>query len=137
MGEYITCQIDFKENDLELDLTTVCDCSRFNGLWGLHIHKACWSKQHNSSTGEYKSNDGVMNLDDTHSVQDPSVEWQCPREILSQPRIQQPKSNKKSIWTNLDWELKFILTINLKGLIGQQIVFFCKIIWRLLWFGLA
>ena len=38
-GEYITCQTDFKENDLEIDLATTCDCSRrFNGLLGLRIH---------------------------------------------------------------------------------------------------
>ena len=32
-GEYVTHQIDFKENDLELDLATTCDCARrFNSL---------------------------------------------------------------------------------------------------------
>ena len=40
---------------------------------GLRIHKACWCKQHNFPIGKCKSIDGVMNLDYTHSIQDPIV----------------------------------------------------------------
>ena len=73
-GEYIIRSTDFEENDLELNLATTCDCGRrFNGLLGLCIHKACWCKQCNS-VEECKSNDGVMNLDYTHCVQDSIVE---------------------------------------------------------------
>ena len=121
-GEYITHQTDFKENDLELDPAAICDCGRrFKSLQGLHIHKACWCKQCNSPIRECKSNNGIMNLDYTHSVQNSIVEQQCSWEILSKLRTQWPKGNQKAVWTNLDQELSFILTTNLKGPIRQQI----------------
>ena len=68
-----------------------------------------------------------MNLDNTHSVQDPIVVQQCPEEILSKSRIQWPNDNQKAIWINLDQELSFILTTNLKGSIKQQISFLVKL----------
>ena len=88
-GKYITRQTDFKGNNLELDLVTMCDNDRrFNGLQSLCIHKACRCKQQNSPIGECKLNDGVMNLNYTHSVQDFIVEWQRPGEILNELRIE-------------------------------------------------
>ena len=66
-----------------------------------------------------------MNLDYTHSVQDPIVKQQRPGEIL---RIQWPTGNQTAIWTNLDQELSFTLPINLKCPIKEQ-MFFCKIIY--------
>ena len=68
-----------------------------------------------------------MNLEYTHSVQDPIDEPQRSGKILSKPRIQWLKSNQKVIWTNLDQELSFTITTNLKGPIRQQI--------GLVWFG--
>ena len=44
-------------------------------------------KQYYSPIIEWKLNDGIMNLDFSHSVRDPIVEQQCPGEILSNPRI--------------------------------------------------
>ena len=55
--------------------------------------------------------------------------WEiAPGEILGKPSIPWPKGNQKAIWTNLDQELSFILTTNLKGSIRQQIRFY-KIIY--------
>ena len=59
---------------------------RFNGLQGLHIHKAHWSKQYNYLIGKYELNDEVMNLDYTYSIQEPIVEWQHSREIPNQTK---------------------------------------------------
>ena len=61
-----------------------------------------------------------MNLDYTHSIQDPIVERQYPGEFLSKPRTQWPKGNQKTIWTNLDQEFSFILTTNLKSPIDSK-----------------
>ena len=87
-GDYITYQTDFQGNDLEVDPATTCDYARFNGLRGLRIHKARWSKHRNSLFEECKLNDGVMNLDYTHSVLDPIVEWLRPGKILCKPVAQ-------------------------------------------------
>ena len=64
----------FKRNNLKLSPASTCDCSRFDGLRGLHILKAHWCKQHNFLIGECKSIDRVMNLDYTNSIQDPIAE---------------------------------------------------------------
>ena len=70
-------------------------------------------------------------------VRDPIDEWQRSGEILSKPRIQLSKGNQKAIWTNLDQELSFILTTNLKDPIRQQISCSCKNIYDVCfeWFG--
>ena len=96
-------------------------------LQDLRIYKARWCKQRNFPIGECKSIDGFMNLDFTHSVQDSIIEWQHPGEILSKPRIQWPKGNQKAIWTNLDQELSFTLTTNLKGPNRQLISLILKL----------
>ena len=67
---------------------TMSDCGReFNGLQGLRIHKVHWCKQRKSSTGECKSNDGLMNQEYSHSIQEPIGECQRPGDIPSKPRI--------------------------------------------------
>ena len=62
---------------------------------------------HNIYTGEYKSNDGLMNQEYPHSVQEPIAEGQRPWDIPSKPRILWPKGNLIATWTNLDQELSF------------------------------
>ena len=47
-----------------------------------------WCKQRNFPIEEGKSNDDVMNLDNTHRVQNSIVERQRPGEILRKLRIQ-------------------------------------------------
>ena len=57
-------------NSLELNRDTTGCCGRyFNSLRGLQIHKVRCCKQ--LIIKEYKSNDGIMNPDYTHSVQNP------------------------------------------------------------------
>ena len=74
-GEYITHHTCSNGNKLDMNLATTCDCGReFNSLQGLRIHKAHWCKQRNSPTGECKSNDGLMNQEYPHSVQEPIAE---------------------------------------------------------------
>ena len=94
-GEYITHHTCSYGNDLDMYPATTCDCGReFNRLRGLRIHKARWCKQRNSPTGECKSNDGLMNQEYSHSVQEPIGERQHPGGIPNKPRIQWPKSNQ-------------------------------------------
>ena len=107
-----------------------CD-KKLNWLQSLCIHKPRWYKQYNFPIRECKSNDGVMNLDCTQSIQDPIVEQQRCGEILSQPRIKWPKGNQKAIRKNLDQKHLFTLTTNYKGSISR--LFLCKILWRLFW----
>ena len=78
-----------------------------------------------------------MNLDYTHSVQEPIAERQCPGEIQSKPRIQLPKGNQEATWSNLDQELPFLLKTRLRGPISQQTSLFCRIVHELCldWFG--
>ena len=64
-----------------------------------------------------------MNLDNTKSIHHSIVDPERPGEILNKPRMQWPKGNQKAIWTNLDQELTFTLTKNLKILIRQQTIF--------------
>ena len=87
-GEYITHHTCSYGNNLDMYLTTTYDWGRkFNSLWGLWIHKAHWCKECNSPTGECKSNDGLMNQEYPHSIQEPIAERQCPGDIPSKPRI--------------------------------------------------
>ena len=87
-GEYITHHTCSYGNDLDMYPATTCDCSReFNSLRRLRIHKAHWCKRRNSPTGECKSNDGLMNQEYSHSVQEPIGERQRPRDVPSKPRI--------------------------------------------------
>ena len=87
-GEYITYHICLYGNDLVMYLATTCDCGRdFNSLRGSRIHKACWCKQRNSPTGECKSNDGLMNQENPHSIQESIAERQHPGDIPSKQRI--------------------------------------------------
>ena len=82
---------------------TTCNCGReFNSLQGLQIHKPHWCKQRNSPNGECKSNDGLMNQEHPHNIQEPIAEQQRPGDITSKPRIQWPKGNQIATWTNLD-----------------------------------
>ena len=74
-----------------------------------------------------------INLDCTHSLQNSIFERYCSGEILSKPKIMEPKVKQKGIWTNLDQELSFTLRTNLKGLIRQQISFLQNYVRRLLW----
>ena len=137
-GEYITHHNCSNGNDLDMNLATMCDCSReFNSLRGLQIHKVRWCKRRNSPTGEYRSNDGLMNQEYPHSVQEPIAERQCPGDIPSKPRIQWPKGNQKATRINLNQELSFLLTTHLKGPIDQQVTSFCRVIYDvcLEWFG--
>ena len=109
---------------------TTCDCGReFNSFRWLGIHEARWCKRRNSPIGECKSNDGLMNQEHSHSVQEPIAERQCPGDISSQPRIQWPKGKQITTWTNLDQGFSFLLTTNLKGPIDQQMTSFCRIIY--------
>lgn len=127
-GEYITHQPDSNGNELELYPATTCDCGRtFKSLRGLRIHKARWCQQRCSPNREYKSTDGTTNQDYTHSVQDSIVEHQPPGDIPSKPKIQWPKGNQKAVWSNLDEELSFLLSVHLKGPIEKQMGIFCKI----------
>ena len=114
-GNYIPRQTEFKANDLELDPAATCNCSRrFKSLQGFRIHKHGWCKQRDLLIGECKSNDGVMTLNCTWSVQDPILEQQHLGAILSKASIQWPKGNQKTIWTNLEQDLSLILTTNFK-----------------------
>ena len=76
---------------------------------------------------ECNSNDGLMNQEHPHSVQDPIAERQRPGDIPSQPKIQWPKSNQIATGTNLDQELSFLITTHLKGPIDKQMTYFCRI----------
>ena len=61
-----------------------CDYGRkVNSLQGSQIYKARWCEQHNSPTGECKSNDGLMNQDYPHSIHEPIAERQRPGDIPS------------------------------------------------------
>ena len=137
-GEYIIHHTCLNGNDLNMYPARTSDCGKkSNSLRGLRIHKACWCKRRNSPIGECKSNDGLMNQEHPHNVQEPITERQRPGDIPSKPRIQWPKGNHIIKWTNLDQELSFLLTTHLKGPIGQQMTSFCRIIYDacLEWFG--
>ena len=87
-GEYIIHHTCSYGNNLDMYPATECDCGReFNSLRGIGIHKARRCKQRNSPTGECKSNDGLMNQEYPHSLQDPISVCQRPGEIPSKPRI--------------------------------------------------
>ena len=107
-GEYITHHTCSCGNDLDMYPATTCDCGRkFNSLRGSRIHKARWRKQRNFSTGECKSNDGLMNQDYPHSIHRPIAERQRLGRIPTKLRIEWPKGNQIASWTNLDQELSF------------------------------
>ena len=136
--DYITHHTCFNGNELDIKPATTCDCSReFNSLRGLRIHKTRWCKQRYSPTGECKSNDGLINQEKPHSIQEPIAEQPGPRDIPSKPRIQWPKGNQTTTWTNLDQELSFLLTTHLKGPIDHQLSSFCRVIHDVFleWFG--
>ena len=129
-GEYITHHTCSNSHKLDMNPAITRDCSReFNSLRGLRIHKACWCKQRNSPTREYKLNDGLMNQEYPHSVQGPIVKRQCPGDIPHKPRIQWPKGSQTATWTNLDQELSFLLTTHLEGPIDHQLSSFCRVIY--------
>ena len=87
-GEYIIHHTCSYGNYLDMYPATTCDCDiEFNNLRGLRIHNARWCKQRNSPTGESKSNDGLMNQEYPHSVQEPIGERERPVDIPSKPRI--------------------------------------------------
>ena len=87
-GEYVTHHICSYGNDLDMYPATTCDCGwEFNSLRGLRIHKERWYKQRNSPTGECKSNDGLMNQDYPHRIQEPIGDRERPGDIPSKPRI--------------------------------------------------
>ena len=87
-GEYITHHTCSYGNDLDMYPATMCDCGRkFKSLRGSGIHKAHWCEQHNSPTGECKSNDGPMNQVYPHSIHKPIADHQHPGDILCKPRI--------------------------------------------------
>ena len=87
-GEYITHHNCSYGNDLDMYPATTCDCGRkLNCLRRLRIHKARWCKQRNARTGESKSNDGLMNQEYPHSIQEPIAERQRPGGIPSKRRI--------------------------------------------------
>ena len=77
-------------------------------------------------------NDGLMNQEYPHSIQEPIIEQQHPEDIPSKP-----KGNQTATWTNLDQELSFLLTTHLKGPIDHQLSSFCRVIYDvcLEWFG--
>ena len=87
-GEYITHHICSYSNDLDMYPATTCDCGReFNSLRELRIYNERWCKRRNSPTGECKSNDGLMNQEYPHSLQEPISERQGPGDIPNNPRI--------------------------------------------------
>ena len=87
--------------DLDMYPATTGDSGReFNSLRELRIHKVRWCKWRNSPTGECKSNDGLMNEEYPHSVQEPIAERQRPGDIPCKPRILSPKGNQVATWTN-------------------------------------
>ena len=130
-GEYITHRTDLNNNDPDQNLATMCDCGRvFNSRRGMRIHRARWCKQRNPPNEGHKSNNGNMNQDNTHSIQDPIADQQQPGDIPSRPRIQWPKGNQRAIWSNLDQELTLILTNHLKGSVSQQLKSFCGVVYE-------
>ena len=52
------------------------------------------STRHAGANGECKSNDGLMNQDHPHGVQEPIAERQRPEDIPSKPRIHCLKGNQ-------------------------------------------
>lgn len=89
--------------------------------------------------GQFKSNVWIINPDYTPSIQDPIAERLHPGEIPSKPRIQWPKSNQRTTWSNVYQEHSLIVTNHLRGPISQQNRSFCKVVHEvcLVWFGVA
>ena len=109
-GEYITHHTYSNGNDLDMYAVTTGDCGReFNSLRGLRIHKTRWCKRSNSPTGECKSNDGLLNHNHPHSVQETIAERQRPGDIPCKPKANQIATDK------LKAAAFFLLTTHLKG----------------------
>ena len=86
---------------------------------------------------ECKSNDGLMNQEHPHNVQEPIAERHHPGDFPSKLSIQWPKGNQIATCTNLDQEFSFLLTTHIKGPIDKQMTSSCRIIYDVLleWFG--
>ena len=87
-GEYITCT----------QLQRVIAAENSTACKGYESTRHAGVKQHNSPTGECKSNDGLMNQEYPHSIQEPITERQCPGDIPSKLRIKWPKGNQIATW---------------------------------------
>ena len=85
-------------------------------------------KQQRNPLLENKSNDGISNPDNHHSVPEPIAAPAQPGAFPSKVRIQWPRGNQSSTWARLDQELSTTLTMRLKGSTAKQLSAFCEIV---------
>ena len=85
-------------------------------------------KQQRNPLLENKSNDGISNPDNHHSVPEPIAAPAQPGAFPSKVRIQWPRGNQSSAWARLDQELSTTLTMRLKGSTAKQLSAFCEIV---------
>ena len=78
-------------------------------------------KQQRNPLLENKSNDGISNPDNHHSVPEPIAAPAQPGAFPSKVRIQWPRGNQSSAWARLDQELSTTLT-------AKQLSAFCEIV---------
>ena len=75
-----------------------------------------------------KSNDGIMNPDTPHSVQEPIAARTLPDNAPSKARIRWPRANQRASWSQLEQELSATLTTRLKGSTATQLCSLCEIV---------
>ena len=86
-------------------------------------------KQQRNPPLDNKANDGNSNPDNYHSVPEPiaAPPPPPPGDVPTKARVQWPRGNKSSIWTELDRELSIVLTSRLKGSTAKQLSSFCEV----------
>ena len=87
-----------------------------------------WSRELYIHNMENKSNDGISNPDNHHSVTEPIAAPAQPGAFPGKVRIQWPRGNQSSAWARLDQELSTTLTMRLKGSTAKQLSAFCEIV---------
>ena len=92
------------------------------------IQPARKCKQQRNPLLENKSNDGISNPDNHHSVPEPIAAPAQPGAFPSKVRIQWPRGNQSLAWARLDQELSTTLTMRLKGSTAKQLSAFCEIV---------
>ena len=93
-----------------------------------HIQPTRKCKQQRNPLLENKSNDGISNPDNHHSVPEPFAAPAQSKAFPSKVRIQWPRGNQSSVWARLDQELSTTLTMRLKGSTAKQLSAFCEIV---------
>ena len=129
-GEYTT-QGSQNENPALKDATTHSSRRRNRTIQPeRRIQPTCKCKQQRNPLLENKSNDGISNPDNHHSVPEPIATPAQPGAFPSKARIQWRRGNQSSAWARLDQELSTTLTMRLKGSTAKQSAF-CEIVYSL------